>query len=82
MGSSDAAKDEMGGGGLRAAAAGLPPCHLQSALTLALALDRAHAGAGRPLVAGGGPGGRMMGYEDFICLFMALEDKTMPSSLR
>jgi len=46
-----------------------------------LALDRVYAQAGKPFIGGAEAGNRMC-YEDFICFFMASEDKTMPSSLK
>jgi hypothetical protein len=46
-----------------------------------LALDRVYAQCGKPFL-GAASGEKRMGYEDFINFFMALEDKTMPSSLR
>jgi serine/threonine-protein phosphatase 2A regulatory subunit B'' len=46
-----------------------------------LALDRVYAQAGKPCLGGGGAA-KAMGYEDFICFFLASEDKTMPASLK
>ena len=51
-------------------------------------LDRVHALYARSSAPAGSalavqnPSARLLGYEDFVCFFMASEDKTNPSALR